>query len=162
MRHERYDPWGVGEALQMGLRMFIHAQRATGRSTMLLDSLRDGDIIIAATEREARRLERLAHERGLKHVISMGYEPRAGELLVGGLINRLQGSKRRVVFDHTFFEAVYFNMLHDIQSALAQVVSHNHTENKAEVLDEAAQREAMLETARAMGADDYLLGGPER
>jgi len=36
---DMYDPWGVGEALQMSMRMYTHSKKGTGRSTLNLRSL---------------------------------------------------------------------------------------------------------------------------
>lgn len=155
--HTRYDPWGIGEALSMGLRMYIHAKRATGRTTMLLDSLKEGDMVIAATDREAKRIERLARDRGLEHVIGRGYEPRGGRNPFHDLETIMAGSKRRVVFDHTFFEALYWWMIHDTQEAMADFINRNNRRCARTKEDDLA----WLGAISAIGGDPIITGGPD-
>lgn len=134
-KHERYDPWGVGEALAMAMKMYIHTKRATGRTTMLLDSLKEGDMVICATTREAQRIERLARGRGFEHVIAVGRDPTIGRSALSQIHQDMIQTKRRIVFDHTYFEALYWWVIHDTMSALTQLVNHHNERRAADAKD---------------------------
>ncbi len=60
------DQFGIGAALSAVAEIYFRAARSTGRTTNLVESLKDGDRVICTTQNETRRVERLAKERGIK------------------------------------------------------------------------------------------------
>lgn len=153
---DSFDPWGIGEALDMGLRMYTHAKRATGRTTLLLDAIQEGDVVVAATQREADRIVRLARDRGFQHVIGRGFEGTLGRNVLAELNEYMMGTGRRVVFDHTFFEALYFWAIRDTMQAMNSIVTR-HEEKRAR---DSKEDRVWIEAVRAIGGDAHIVGDP--
>jgi hypothetical protein len=95
------DHFGIGNAMQQVARAFFQGCRQTGRTTSLVESLRDGDRVVCLNTQSARQLHELLRQRGLQ-VETEIIEPRfCGELLRRGT------STGRTLFDHTWLEAFY-------------------------------------------------------
>ena len=58
------DPFGQFEAVQHGWRMFMHGQRRSGRTTALVNSLEDGDLVVVTDHAHGNHLKRTAYEAG--------------------------------------------------------------------------------------------------
>lgn len=113
-----YDPWGVGEAVQHGMRMFSHGKRATGRSTMLLNSVKDRDTVVFAQRMEAQRMERLFMQVG-KKVKTIVKDPSQG---IGEALSYLNANYDRrgdLHFDHSWFEAIYLYEMRGVMHTMS-------------------------------------------
>lgn len=99
-----YDPYGIGKALEHGMRMFMHGKRGTGRTDYMLDTVQEGDVIVTCLYTEAQRLEYEVRKRGFKDVrVMLVIRPTLAEAY-----ERICGiGPRRVVFDHLFLESYY-------------------------------------------------------
>jgi len=97
------DHFGIGAAMKGMLLTYVQTSRRTGRTTSLLESLKDGDRVIFSDVRHAREFERLTKERGIK-VDCVTIDP--GDDL--GL-NKLESSPGdgRTILDHVWVEQYY-------------------------------------------------------
>lgn len=148
-----YDPWGVGEALQMSMRMFSHGKRATGRSTLLLNSVQNNDTVVFAQRMEAQRMERLFTEQGKTGIKLIVHDPSHG---VGSALSTIerQYDRRGVLhFDHSWFEAVYLYEVRDIMNALHHFNDDMAAQQKRKA-EETFPPAHLVDTVRAMGGGD--------
>ena len=60
------DFFGIGAAYKAMAQVYSMAARRSGRTTALLNSLKDGDRVIFAKNEEADRFRRLAKHRGIE------------------------------------------------------------------------------------------------
>jgi hypothetical protein len=60
------DHFGIGAAMVGMTRLYSQTARQTGRTTSLIESLKDGDRVCCATTEEARHLKRMCRDRGLQ------------------------------------------------------------------------------------------------
>lgn len=95
------DHFGIGSALQAMWRMYCATSRRSGRTTSLVDSVKDGDRVVVLTAAQAQHLERLIAERRVS-VQCIVVEPHA----VDRLFER-GTSEGRTIFDHAWLEAYY-------------------------------------------------------
>jgi len=115
-----YDPWGIGESLRMAMRMYSHSKRGAGRTTMMLNGLRDGDTVVCTMRNEASRLKQLAHERGIE-IQTIVFEPRGGLGYAFDQIMRHWDRKGAVYFDHMWFEAFYYHEIEGMMEAFSRL-----------------------------------------
>ena len=117
-----YDPFGIGTALQHGMRMLLHGQRHSGRTTALLDSLKEHDVVITTMGIEGQRLEREIRARGFKDV-TVRLMPTTN---LREAYDRLSGqtAQRRIVFDHMFFEGYYSAAIDNAVYELSRFKEH--------------------------------------
>ena len=88
-------------------KMYFQSARRTGRTSLLIESLKDGDRVVCAALPEARRLQKLADARGVNVKFTV-VEPSRPELLTA--------STGRTVFDHSWVEQYYMASLKQCQS----------------------------------------------
>lgn len=103
------DLFGIGLAMAGMARTYLQASRRSGRTTMLLDSLRAGDRVCCATRSDAEYLRRKCMQRKLDIEIIHVPPENAYRLL------ERERSKGRTVFDHMWVEQFYLNAIHDCQ-----------------------------------------------
>lgn len=103
-----FDPFGIGTAIAHGLRMLLHGQRGSGRTTALLAMVKEDDIVVTALRPQAIHMERLLRDAGFKDVRVIVVDPRS----LSDIEERLKGTRRRVLFCHSVFEA-YYSYCHD-------------------------------------------------
>lgn len=97
------DHFGIGAAMRGMLLNYQYSSRRTGRTTSLVESVKDGDRIVFADRREAERVERLVKERGVtvKCIVIDPKDP--GRLMERGSLS----GDGRTIFDHTWVEQFY-------------------------------------------------------
>lgn len=95
------DDFGIGAAVRGCFRSVTDAMRATGRTTRLIERYQDGDRVVFHNSQEAKRVERLARERGkdLSWSVVNPRDPR-------DIFNH-PSSKGRTHFDHSWLEMFY-------------------------------------------------------
>jgi len=113
-----YDPWGIGEALQHGMRMFSHGKRATGRSTLLINSVQNMDTIVFAQRAEAQRIDRLLKQSGKDNVYLITHDPHGGLGRAFDYITERYNGRGVLHFDHSWFEAIHLYELRGTMSAM--------------------------------------------
>jgi hypothetical protein len=109
------DHFGIGNAMRGMVQMVIHAGRRTGRTTSLLDSLKNGDRIVFADRAEANRVERLCKERRLS-VECIVILPCAAYKIA-----EREKSIGRTVFDHGWIEQFYDDAIDRAANAIDQM-----------------------------------------
>lgn len=90
----------------------MQSARRTGRTTSLADSVKDGDRICFASSGEARQMERLLRERGVRV-----------ECIVIDPVNPLEilnrgTSQGRTLFDHGWVEQYYLAAIEHASSSI--------------------------------------------
>ena len=60
------DHFGIGAAIHGAAMIYTSSSRRTGRTTSLVESVKDGDRIIFNNHKEAERVRRLCLERGVE------------------------------------------------------------------------------------------------
>lgn len=101
------DHFGIGAALLGSGNIYLRAARQTGRTTSLLNSLKDGDRVIVPTERQQRRWQSLLAERQLKVEVRWFSVDRLHDLY------HLGTGDRQTRFEHTWVEEFYIRNLED-------------------------------------------------
>lgn len=97
------DHFGIGAATSSMLAMYFETGRRTGRTSSLVESVKDGDRLIFTTEREARRVKTLCKERGVDIEIAVCDPAQPDGLLIR------PPARGRTMFDHTWVEQFYMN-----------------------------------------------------
>lgn len=113
------DHFGIGVAIQAAARIYFQSARRSGRTTSLVESLKDGDRVCCASQEAVRQLQRLCAERRLQVefiVIKPAEEPRIFER---------PPSTGRTLFDHTWVEQYYLDSLKHAE----RTIQHFQTES---------------------------------
>lgn len=106
------DHFGIGAAVEGAARVYFQSARRTGRTTSLLESLKDGDRVCCATGAEAQHLERQCRERGLQvQVITLPPN------LAYSIFDR-GTPEGRTIFDHGWVERYYMGALEHARAEL--------------------------------------------
>lgn len=106
------DHFGIGAAIQASARIYIQSSRQTGRTTSLVESVKDGDRICFANGQDAERVRRRCLERGVT-VECITIDPKQADRIFE------RGTSRgRTLFDHAWVERYY---LAAIQRASAEI-----------------------------------------
>lgn len=113
------DHFGIGAAMKTANLIYSQSARRTGRTTSLVESLKDGDRVVFIDRREAERVQRLCRERGAKVDCIVVDVKEPHELM------RRAPSEGRTLFDHTWVELFY---LHQIEQA-GQAIDHLQRES---------------------------------
>ena len=108
------DIFGIGAAIKGAAEIYFRSARHSGRTTMMLDALKDGDRIIFQTPAECTRVTRLVKERKLDvQCICVPADSHR--------IFELGTSQGRTIFDHSWLEEHYMSALQDIGKGLADL-----------------------------------------
>lgn len=99
------DHFGFGNALQGAANTVIQQSRRTGRTTSLVESLRDGDRVVCLNDQQAREMRRLCQHRDLKIDVIVIHPDVAGNIF------ERPTSEGRTLFDHCWVEQYYLNAL---------------------------------------------------
>jgi len=130
------DHFGTGAAMHGMAEMYFRSARRTGRTTSLVESVKDGDRIVFANSREAERVQRLCLERGVK-VECVVVEPKTPERVFE------RGTPDgRTIFDHSWVEQRYLDAIERTQQEIDHLErqasgygeEHRETKRKAEEL----------------------------
>lgn len=109
------DEFGISTAVRSMVEVYSATARQTGRTTKLLDGLKDGDRVICLDGREGKRLEGLCRERGLKvKVLACGVKT-VNEPFQAGT------SQGRTVFEHTWVEEFFRYRLQEAEEDLSHL-----------------------------------------
>jgi hypothetical protein len=99
------DFFGIGNAIRGGVHIYFSGSRQTGRTQSLVNSLKDGDRVIFTTHQEAKRVERLALDRGITISCAV-INPKTPETIFEHAT-----SQGRTIFDHSWVEQFYANAI---------------------------------------------------
>lgn len=106
------DFFGIGNAIKSMIQVYRQSARATGRTTSLVESVKDGDRVYFATMQEARLFDELCKERGvsIESVVISVSEP--GEVFQRGT------AEGRAIFDHNWLEQFYAQEIEHISKQI--------------------------------------------
>lgn len=130
------DHFGIGAAIRSAALMYTQSARRTGRTTSLVESVKDGDRICFSDSREAERVRRLCIERGVK-VECIVIDPKTPERLF-----ERGTSQGRTLFDHSWVEQYYLASIERAQADIDHLEkqssgygeTHRETRRRAEEL----------------------------
>ena len=106
------DHFGIGQAMTGMVRTYFMSARRTGRTTSLVESVKDGDRIVFSNAREMDRVKRLLRDRGAK-VECIVIDPLSPERIC-----ERGPSQGRTIFDHTWVELYYSALIDGGQRGL--------------------------------------------
>lgn len=106
------DHFGIGAGLLGAANIYFNSARQTGRTTSLIESLKDGDRIVVRTYQEGYYLKSRLVGRGLK-VDILSISPTTPEKLF-----EQPASQGRTIFDHQWLEDYYNISLRSIVKSL--------------------------------------------
>lgn len=119
------DHFGIGAAMYGMARMYCQSARRTGRTTSLVESVKDGDRIVFTNSKEAEHVRRLCLERGVQVEVMIA-EPHQQERVFE------RGTPEgRTLFDHSWVEQYYLNAIERAQREI------DHLERQASGYGEA-------------------------
>ena len=122
-------------------RLYSQTARLTGRTTSLINSLKDGDRVCCATTDEARHLERMCKLHGLQVTVITLPVRDAHRIFEKGT------SQGRTFFDHTWVERYYMAAVERAQDEIDQLqressgLSEAHERTRAHAQELARWRE---------------------
>ena len=90
------------EALGMALRMYELGARRSGRTSRMIEQIRDGETVVCLNQQGARQVQRLLAERGLRSVRITSCAPDLGEFM-----STTAGFTGRVHLDHLWVHEWY-------------------------------------------------------
>ncbi|MDH1336802.1 hypothetical protein N5D77_22055 [Comamonas thiooxydans] len=106
------DHFGIGAAVLASIRIYMQSARRTGRTTSLVESVKDGDRICFACSEEARRVEQLLRERGVQVACIVVDLESPWEIFGSGT------SQGRTLFDHGWVEQYYLSAIEHASSSI--------------------------------------------
>lgn len=98
------DIFGIYNGLKATQTLYFTLSRRSGRTTSMLESLKNGDRVIFLNSKQARLFEILAKERNLEiecRVLTINENP----------FDKFPPSKGRTIFDHSWVEEFYYKSL---------------------------------------------------
>lgn len=126
------DQFGIGAGIKGAVSVYLQASRRTGRTTSLVESVKDGDRVVFMDHQQAAHFERLVLDRGVTVECVVVPVDRPDEVFRRGT------PKGRTIFDHSWVEAFY---MASIGSAMRTI---DHLERQS-----SGECEAHRETRRA-------------
>ena len=119
------DQFGIGQGMKGITNVYYQSARQTGRTTALVESVKNGDRICFLNAKEAERVKRLCRNRGVE-VECIVVPPKSPDKLFD------RGtSEGRTIFDHSWVEAFYANAI----ERAAQDISHFERESSGFGMD---------------------------
>lgn len=110
------DFFGISPAIVTLMERLFESSRGTGRTTSLLEQVKDGDAVVFVRRNEGERFERECRGRGVR-VSCIVIHPRdAGQL---PSLEKLRGFRGRLHFDHEWIESYYLERHGDAAAALS-------------------------------------------
>jgi len=99
------DHFGIGSAVKGSVRIYFQSARRTGRTTSLIESVKNGDRIYFSNRQEADRVKRLLRDREISAecVVVDPADPHSAY--------RVGTPSGRSVFDHTWVEQFYLDAI---------------------------------------------------
>lgn len=106
------DHFGIGAGVIGAANVYFQGARRTGRTTVLVESVKDGDRIVFTNAREADRVGRLLKERGVD-VQCLVIDPATPQRVF-----EYGTSAGRTIFDHSWVEQHYLIAINEASSRL--------------------------------------------
>ena len=150
------DPFGIGEAIQHGLRMLLHGQRHSGRTEAMLDLVREHDTILVALTPVKHDLLRRIRDRGFRNVDVVVVDPRTPH----DIVDCVRDTRHRVLLDHSIYEAFYSYGMDHARMEMERVrkcFDQRYEAGKYRDIRTEVDKRAV----EAMGGDMQIVGGPK-
>ena len=130
------DHFGIGSGVEGAARIYFQSGRRTGRTTSLVDSLKDGDRVVFLSEQEGRRVKSLCKDRGV-NIEMIVSDPKSPDRLFG---RGSPSGDERTIFDHSWVEQFYLEAIaraqrdidHFQKELSGRGESHRETERQAQ------------------------------
>ena len=106
------DFFGIGNAVESLFNVYRMSSRASGRTTSLIESVKDGDRIVFSIRDERDRVERLLRDRGID-VECLYISPKDPDKIF-----RYASSEGRTIFDHNWVEEFFLNAILDAKNSI--------------------------------------------
>lgn len=119
------DYYGIGSSLRAGAQIYCQAARQSGRTTAMVESLRDGARVVFATPEEKTRVTRLCRERGVS-IVGIVADPRRPDQIVDNLHHGGVG----LTFDHSWVEQFYILALENAGQELERLAEIGRNSTK--------------------------------
>lgn len=132
------DHFGIGAAIRGAIDVYICAARRTGRTTALLESLKDGDRVVCHETKHQRELQRLCRERKLNVEVILVPVTKPEDVFMRGT------SEGRTLFDHAWLEAYYA----DVVEEAAKRVDYWQTQSSGYGTAHIRTRQAAIELSK--------------
>lgn len=111
------DIYGIGVTIKSSIDNYFRWARGSGRTSLLTEYIKQGDIIIFVTNDEAEYVKRIAKEKGINIKTIVINPSRHFELSV-----KMAGLSGRLVFDHRWVELFYQIQIERIGENLSDMV----------------------------------------
>lgn len=95
------DYFGIGAAMRSMISVYIQSARRTGRTTSMVESLKDGDRVVFVNRQQAEIVERLCKKRGISIEWTVVSPCNPQDTFRRG------SAKGRLIFDHVWVEQYY-------------------------------------------------------
>ena len=99
------DHFGIGAGIRGSVSAYLRCARSTGRTTSLVESVKEGDRVVFSTMNEATRVHRLCLYRKVK-IECVVVDPREPHRLF-----EKGPSQGRTLFDHAWVEQYYLEAI---------------------------------------------------
>ena len=113
------DIYGTGSAIRALFQIWSNTTRGTGRTKHMVSQLQGGDVVVFKQSQEGDRVRRLCREAGFDIEVRVVDPGRPYE--VYEKVQALRGVGGRVLFDHTWVEEYYREMIEGAQKSLADL-----------------------------------------
>lgn len=127
------DFFGIGNAMKSALSMYRSASRASGRTVMMVESLKPGDRVWFADESQRRHVEIMLKDRGIEGVELFIVSHRPD---VATRVFERGTAQGKVIFDHTWVEMYHERRLDEAIEFLDYIereTSHADGEGQAHI-----------------------------
>ena len=143
------DDYGIGALALGGFRMLMRSLRQTGRTSRLVLSVQDGDVVVFLRKQDAddflRRMRKQRPDVGVRTLIVDLADP--NDLF---LALRPAGPRGRVHLDHSWVEAAYIRQMEGLRAHLSKIQADYSPPGRIEPSDE-LQAERRRAVARFEG-----------
>jgi hypothetical protein len=96
------DLFGISNAVRGVVEVYFRGARQSGRTSLLLDSVRAGDVVVFLSADQAKSFERLCRDRRITGVEAISIPPEHPEKIF-----ERPSAVGRIIWDHCWLEAHY-------------------------------------------------------
>ena len=155
------DHFGIGNTIRSTIEVCMGLARRTGRTTLLLNTVRNGDRVIFRTCAEAKYFENLCNDRGIAVECIVVGEARAEHMLLG----RKPPKSGRTICDHTWVEQQYIDAIASVRDRIDKLEEDKGAFDRAmeerELSKDAKNFSAIMEAMRPI-FEGYTKGGSQK
>jgi transposase len=119
---DKHPDFGIYAAALMALEMFEIASRRTGRTTMVIEDLNDGDLFLTVNPQHAAQVERQLYAMHGRHIgVTVSHVSSMDELYERANRVRATHPRRRILLDHSVVHRVYREAIENTAKSLAHL-----------------------------------------